>query len=797
MAVVADEVVIVVKSDVSRAIAGLSAVANKAQSSFKKVGAAATRAGTKLTMGLTLPIVGVGIAAFKLGIDAQDAFASLEANAGVPRAVLDDLEQDLFDIASVMGVSIPEAADAFFMVWSAGQHDPEKALADMNSVLMAVNANLGESGDLAQVGAVAFVNMGLDFEHTYDVLTAAAGAAIVGPAEMGKAFMRVLGPAGLAGMSIEDMAINLTFLTNTFGNADRAGTGLEGVILKILKVAPSGADALDMIGLSAKDLQDMVGKNGLQATLKDLDGVFEGIGMGTDEWIAAIFPDQQAFLAAKAILEGEMGGIADSINGSEGALSDAFAVVERTASFQLGQAVATIKNFGAEIGLELIEMLNPYLPLIKENFDEFSTWWRELSDESKVNVFKIVAAVASLGPALLGLGIALKVLGGGIGLFTAMLGMGPSIAAAWASANAALSGIALGSLAGVAALLAWVVVIAVVVAAIWYFRDEIWAALTFLWEGIVSFTAGHWEQIEKVIYEATQLVQGVIEDVVAFIMPLWEDFVGFIREMTAELTEWWEENWPKIYKIISFVFDKVLVIIEGALQVLQVLWDIFWPYIELVVKNVWEAIKLIIKVAWELISGMFSFWLSVLTGDWEGAWDAILGIVTGIWDALYAFIEGVIGNVVDMVMGYVDTMKERFGEGFTEVKDTVTGIFSDMWSGIKDGFVTAINWLIDKLNSFIRSANSVSSFLNPFGDGFGVSEIPNLGFGGADLKGAFKVGDRGLPEIVNLPGGSTVTPLAPGETGGGGNTIINLNAPQNDPLGIAREVGWELTKRGM
>jgi hypothetical protein len=110
-----------------------------------------------------------------------------------------------------------------------------------------------------------------------------------------------------------------------------------------------------------------------------------------------------------------------------------------------------------------------------------------------------------------------------------------------------------------------------------------------------------------------------------------------------------------------------------------------------------------------------------------------------------------------------------------------------------------VNWVIDKLNYLIRKVNSASGFLSKL-PGVSIpkiSELGSLGFGGQDLGGTFKVGDRGLPEIVTLPGGSSVSPLAPGESGGGGDHIYNFNAPQNDPEGIAREIGWELTKRGL
>jgi phage-related protein len=262
--------------------------------------------------------------------------------------------------------------------------------------------------------------------------------------------------------------------------------------------------------------------------------------------------------------------------------------------------------------------------------------------------------------------------------------------------------------------------------------------------------------------------------------------------------DWWEENWPAIEKIINFIFENVVEIIRVALVIILALWDATWPLIESTLRIVWEAIKLIIRVAWEVISGIFSFWLSVVTGDWEGAWEAIKGIFTGIWDAIWEFAENGITAFADMITGYTDTLKERFSEGFNTVKDAVLGIWDAMTEGVKSGFVSMVNWVIDKLNYLIRKVNQGSGFLSgiPGVNIPQIQEIKKLGFGGQDLGGTFTVGDRGLPEVVSLPAGSAVSPLAPGESGGDGLTI-NLNAPQNDPAGIAREIGWELVKRGL
>ncbi len=790
--VIADELLLVVKSDVTKAITGLQKVGDKAENSMRRVGSAATKAGMALTAGLTLPIAAAAVAVFKLGMDAESAFARLEANAGVPRAVLDDISDDLFDIASTMGVDLPTAADAFFMLWSGGMTDVEKTLESTAAVLKGVNANLGESGDIAQLVAVAYANMGNTGAETLDVLTAAAGAAVVGPDEMGKAFMRVLGPAGLVGQSFDDMATDMVVLTNASGNANIAATGLKGIFEQMLAPADAANKAMAGIGLTSQEVKDMVGEKGLKGTLEDLKVQFNDMGMSDEEWIKAMFPEKSAIIAAQILLATDMEGIADTVGNSEGALDEAFAVVEETAAFQLAQAVATVKNFGAEIGIELINMLAPYLPLFKEQFDEFSEAFKEMSDEAKLDVLKIIGGLAALGPSLLAIGFAFKIAASGISILSFLLA---PLAAAWSAVAAASFSAAVAG----AITIGWIVLIVAAIAAViyiaWRYREQIMDAF----ESVMQFFREHWDSIKEVFEEGKKLVMSVVEDIVDFVVPLWQDFVAFVLEMTEELVQWWEDNWPNIEKVIKAVFEFVVEVIRVGLMLISALWDATWPAIEMTLKLVWEAIKLIIRVAFEVISGIISFWLAVFTGDWDGAWNAILGIVEGVVGALIDFVQGAIEGMVDMLVGYVDNLKERFEEGFNTVKDAVIGVWDGMIEGVKSGFRSMVNWVIDKLNFLIRKVNSASGFISklPGVNIPQISEIGKLGFGGKNVGGSFTVGDRGLPEVVSLPAGSAVSPLAPGEGAGGDGLTINLNAPQNDPAGIAREIGWELVKRGL
>lgn len=123
-------------------------------------------------------------------------------------------------------------------------------------------------------------------------------------------------------------------------------------------------------------------------------------------------------------------------------------------------------------------------------------------------------------------------------------------------------------------------------------------------------------------------------------------------------------------------------------------------------------------------------------------------------------------NVVDFIGG---------------LPDKITSAASGMWDGIKEGFRSAINFVIRGWNSLEFKVPGFDAGPVHFG-GFtlGVPDIPELATGGLiRTAGAAIVGERG-PELVTLPAGANVIPTPaiatvgapPPLDGGASQTIV-------------------------
>lgn len=153
----------------------------------------------------------------------------------------------------------------------------------------------------------------------------------------------------------------------------------------------------------------------------------------------------------------------------------------------------------------------------------------------------------------------------------------------------------------------------------------------------------------------------------------------------------------------------------------------------------------------------------------------------------------VIGITALITAGYAlwrnwDAIKAKAFELWEAMKSAFAPLgefFSNLWSGVKDGFKGFINFIIGGLNSMIEGLNNFASFKLPDwipgigGKGFELSipTIPKFALGTQYFKGGLaQINERG-GEIVNLPNGSKVIPAdksAKMVKNSSGNVTVNV-----------------------
>lgn len=164
------------------------------------------------------------------------------------------------------------------------------------------NLDLGRAAEIAASTMTQFKLAGRDIPHIADLLAAGAGKAQGSVEDLGLA-MTYVGPvAGQMGVSVEETTGALAELASNGVLADKAGTGLRGVLMALTAPSAKAADTMKDLGVNVYDSKGkFVGFRGvaeqLHRSLSGLSAQQRDVALGT------IFGNEQ-IVAARVLYAG-------------------------------------------------------------------------------------------------------------------------------------------------------------------------------------------------------------------------------------------------------------------------------------------------------------------------------------------------------------------------------------------------------------------------------------------------------------------------------------------------------------
>ncbi|MCK4302827.1 MAG: phage tail tape measure protein [Candidatus Eisenbacteria sp.] len=239
--------------DAQKSVAGYSG-------RMKRVGKQMQSVGKRMSMGLTLPIVGMGM------VIARTA-ATFEQSMNKVRGLTKDTERDfkgLSDFARELGAatqySASEAADAMGVLAQSGVNTLKEIKATLPATLnlaAAANIELEEATDRTRTALKQF-NLGVDqTARATDVLVKMANSANMSVVDLSDALNEVGTLARSAGYSLENTTSVLAMFHEAGIKGTRAGTALKSILGAV--VNPSGEVAKKLKGLGIA-LTDTAGR---------------------------------------------------------------------------------------------------------------------------------------------------------------------------------------------------------------------------------------------------------------------------------------------------------------------------------------------------------------------------------------------------------------------------------------------------------------------------------------------------------------------------------------------------------
>ena len=695
-----------------------------AGSSLDALGSKMTSVGAGLTAGLTLPLVGVGVAAVAMATDFNAGMANVASLSSEAQSRVAEWGPAVQNMAVTVGQSTGNLTDGLYQVVSAfGATDDSIEILQINAVAAAAGlATTSES--IALTSAVT---------KAYGDTSAGAVQQVADLAQMTVSlgqttFPELAGAIGVvtpltSALSVSQQELFAVMATGTgvTGGASEVATQLRGVMQSLM--APTDAMAGLMSDYGFESGQAMVEGLGLQGTIEAIVAAAAASGQPLQSYIGSI-EGQTLAMALAGPLAGQLTSNIEAMAGAAGASQAAFATQTQgvnAVGFSMQQAAVQVQVWGQQLGNALLPVLGMVMNALQPVVDWVSQLigrFTQASPATQMMVIGIAALAAAIGPVLMVLGTLVSSIG-------ALLPVVGGIAAAFGAAGGAA-----GILGGVFAFLTGP--IGLIIAAV--------VALGVAW-------SQNWGGIQEKTQAVISWLQGVV--------------VGVVQGIIA----WWNAAWPTIQATIQVVWAGVQSVIQTVVAWLQAnimaavgaviaWWNAAWPSIQAVVQTVWAAIQSAIQSAIAIIGPTVQGMISTIQGAFAGA-GPIIEQFKGLWASLGPLFQS-LAPVVSFVGQVIGVVLAALGAAFMAVVGVVVGVVN--------GIIGALGPLVSGVMGAIDNVIGIFTGLITFVTGF-WNTIVGLFTGNSQLvqQGLQQMGDGIVQIWTNLVNG--VVSLAEGLVG--------------------------------
>ena len=606
----------------------------------RKVGEKFSEIGKRLTLGVTTPLAGIGVACGKMALDFEDSFAQVTTLLDENITDFGEYRDEIIKASSESGIAIGEFSEAVYGSISAGV-DSGNAIQFTTEAMKLAKGGFTDGASAVDILTTAINGYKLKTEDATkisDLLITTQNLGKTTVDELASSMGAVIPVASSVNFNIEELSTAYAVLTKNGIATSEAGTYMKSMLSELSK---SGS-------LTDKALKELAGKgfaelkaegNSTTDILKMLDDYAKANGQSLKDMFGSVEAGSAALVLANQN-GAEYNEILEAMRGSAGATDGAFEKVTGTLNEKFKKALNEVKN----AGIKLADSFMPIIEKLVDKFGKFANKIGELNTEQLEMVLKVGLVVASIGPML-------GAIGGGIKAYANL-----KTAIGVVQGVMTKLGISFGAILGP---------IALVVA------------------GIVLFAVA-WKTNFGNIRENTQIIMDSIKNII-------EVAWNFLKEL-------WNNNFMFIKDLTGIVFESIKQIFETALEVISGVFEVFASLFKGDWEGAWNGVKEIMGNVWELIKNLFSNALEVillmLLNIGGLLWDAGVTVMNFLKDAfvnVWNAIKEWWGRVKEDPVGYILSIG-------TNMFNAGKSILSSLWDGLKNVWSSISTWFSDKIS---------------------------------------------------------------------------------------------------
>lgn len=703
-----------------------------AQTRISALGGALTTVGATMTKALTIPLLGAGAAAVKIGNEFEAQMSRVQAISGATGEEFKKLNNLALKLGADTSFSAGEAAEGMENLASAGFSVNEimQAMPGMLDLAASSGEDLASSADIAASTLRGFGLEANQAAHVADVLAKAAADTNAGVADTGEAMKYVAPVARAMGLSLEEVTAAIGEMSNAGIKGGQAGTSLRAALTRLANPSSKAAKLMKRLGFSAYDSQ------GKMLPLKDVIAKLQTSTKGLSEQqkqqaISTIF-GQEAMSGMLTLIQAgpdELDKLTNSLRNSDGAAkSMADTMLNNTKG-----SIEAMKGSLETAAILIQQTVAPYIKALADKIAELINKFNSLPESTRNTIIAIAGVVAAIGPVLIILG---KVITSVSSIVNIVSKIGPM-----------LSGVG-----GVMGLLTNPITL--VIAAI--------ATLIAIFVALYKNNEDFRNNVQQVWGQIKETIGTIVENLKVIISV----FLQYARDI-------WQKYGDKIISIVQTVFNIIANVVKTALNIVSNIIKIVTGIISGDWSKAWEGIKGIISSVWNGIYNTVKSILNLIVNVISTSFGIVRDTTKRMWSGLGSVIESCLKSAISFITS-LPSKAYNWGKDF--IQGMINGIKA-MAGKVQD----AVEGVANKIRRFLHFSvpdegplTDYETWMPDFMEGLakGIKESKGL------VTNAIKSlsGDMAINMEPSLAGLDTIdSAVFNGSSSNQGNTIINFN----------------------
>lgn len=330
---------------------------------------------TKLATVGTVAFAGIVAASVKAAADFEKSMGDIQTLYGDSTKEVATMEEEIKNLLKTTPTTAEDLGASAYAIVSAGISDASDAmnvLKESNKLGVAGLGTTAEATDVVTSAINSFNIEAKDSNKVADIFFKTVQAGKTNISELAQGFGQVAPLAEASGVQFEDLMSTTGAMTTSGLKASIAYSQIRGVLSNMLKPTKEMKDAMDDVGITSNNLEDIMSEKGLTGTIRMLSDSVDG-NRGE---LAKMFGSVEGLNAVMMLL-GETGDnqieIMNNMTDSNNTLNDAY-------DKQIDKTTEQYKILKNQLNVEMMELGNKILPYLVDAMELLPFWLETIYD---------------------------------------------------------------------------------------------------------------------------------------------------------------------------------------------------------------------------------------------------------------------------------------------------------------------------------------------------------------------------------------------------------------------------------